>query len=298
MLYFCLYLLFFFFQAEDGIRDAQESRGLGDVYKRQDMQCPLSLALLDDRVWAGRADGDIVVFDQAASAKKQLTAHSGAVFCLLPIRNQTMYSGGADWKIREWDMELTLLREFTGHANSVRCLGWSGNLLFSSGDDHQLCGWDVANQVSTDGATVTLDAYGSPATSMATSPTHIWTGTQDGTLCCWQTSGEKVSPSYEAKVHTKSINAVLLVGVTSSFTSSAAVRVVRCTSGRRQATRASRSQMRTLEWSSSRSNDTADSSGAWDWWASWSGLQGLTKTWRFGAAICRRITTSCEQKRH
>ena len=26
----------FFFQAEDGIRDAQESRGLGDVYKRQD----------------------------------------------------------------------------------------------------------------------------------------------------------------------------------------------------------------------------------------------------------------------
>ena len=29
------YLFFFFFQAEDGIRDAQESRGLGDVYKRQ-----------------------------------------------------------------------------------------------------------------------------------------------------------------------------------------------------------------------------------------------------------------------
>ena len=28
----------FFFQAEDGIRDAQESRGLGDVYKRQHME--------------------------------------------------------------------------------------------------------------------------------------------------------------------------------------------------------------------------------------------------------------------
>ena len=27
--------LYVFFQAEDGIRDAQESRGLGDVYKRQ-----------------------------------------------------------------------------------------------------------------------------------------------------------------------------------------------------------------------------------------------------------------------
>eukprot|EP00658_Telonema_sp_P-2_P010335 TRINITY_DN13898_c0_g1_i4.p2 TRINITY_DN13898_c0_g1~~TRINITY_DN13898_c0_g1_i4.p2 ORF type:complete len:104 (-),score=48.53 TRINITY_DN13898_c0_g1_i4:93-404(-) len=30
-----LCFFFFFFQAEDGIRDAQESRGLGDVYKRQ-----------------------------------------------------------------------------------------------------------------------------------------------------------------------------------------------------------------------------------------------------------------------
>ena len=30
VVFFC-----FFFQAEDGIRDAQESRGLGDVYKRQ-----------------------------------------------------------------------------------------------------------------------------------------------------------------------------------------------------------------------------------------------------------------------
>ena len=35
-------VLVFFFQAEDGIRDAQESRGLGDVYKRQDQMLALS----------------------------------------------------------------------------------------------------------------------------------------------------------------------------------------------------------------------------------------------------------------
>eukprot|EP00831_Metopus_contortus_P015789 TRINITY_DN16568_c0_g1_i2.p1 TRINITY_DN16568_c0_g1~~TRINITY_DN16568_c0_g1_i2.p1 ORF type:complete len:145 (-),score=57.89 TRINITY_DN16568_c0_g1_i2:7-441(-) len=29
------YFFFFFFQAEDGIRDVERSRGLGDVYKRQ-----------------------------------------------------------------------------------------------------------------------------------------------------------------------------------------------------------------------------------------------------------------------
>ena len=30
-----MFVIFFFFQAEDGIRDLVRSRGLGDVYKRQ-----------------------------------------------------------------------------------------------------------------------------------------------------------------------------------------------------------------------------------------------------------------------
>ena len=34
-LYSYKYYIFFFFQAEDGIRDLVRSRGLGDVYKRQ-----------------------------------------------------------------------------------------------------------------------------------------------------------------------------------------------------------------------------------------------------------------------
>ena len=33
----CVLCFFFFFQAEDGIRDLVRSRGLGDVYKRQDL---------------------------------------------------------------------------------------------------------------------------------------------------------------------------------------------------------------------------------------------------------------------
>ena len=37
----------FFFQAEDGIRDAQESRGLGDVYKRQHRTYYLNKELLE-----------------------------------------------------------------------------------------------------------------------------------------------------------------------------------------------------------------------------------------------------------
>ena len=42
MLCFC----FFFFQAEDGIRDLVRSRGLGDVYKRQDKHRPYGLRVV------------------------------------------------------------------------------------------------------------------------------------------------------------------------------------------------------------------------------------------------------------
>ena len=38
-------VFFFFFQAEDGIRDAQESRGLGDVYKRQRLRSAIVFVL-------------------------------------------------------------------------------------------------------------------------------------------------------------------------------------------------------------------------------------------------------------
>ena len=55
--------LFFFFQAEDGIRDLVRSRGLGDVYKRQ----PKS-ASTNDSLYQIRNDidhGNIVEYDFA-----------------------------------------------------------------------------------------------------------------------------------------------------------------------------------------------------------------------------------------
>ena len=42
----------FFFQAEDGIRDLVRSRGLGDVYKRQDVHSGRAVP----PIWRGRGD--------------------------------------------------------------------------------------------------------------------------------------------------------------------------------------------------------------------------------------------------
>ena len=46
MSFFVFFYCVFFFQAEDGIRDLVRSRGLGDVYKRQDPQGIIDLRLL------------------------------------------------------------------------------------------------------------------------------------------------------------------------------------------------------------------------------------------------------------
>ena len=48
----------FFLQAEDGIRDAQESRGLGDVYKRQ----------LKDALLSAQKQGHLVIADAQEKA--------------------------------------------------------------------------------------------------------------------------------------------------------------------------------------------------------------------------------------
>src|SRR5674536_185822 len=50
MLYVMFYFFFFFFQAEDGIRDAQESRGLGDVYKRQTLDSAFCVDALEEAI--------------------------------------------------------------------------------------------------------------------------------------------------------------------------------------------------------------------------------------------------------
>ena len=56
-------LLLFFFQAEDGIRDLVRSRGLGDVYKRQDEADGHAQGDIDDMTRFGRAVGGRRLFD-------------------------------------------------------------------------------------------------------------------------------------------------------------------------------------------------------------------------------------------
>eukprot|EP00658_Telonema_sp_P-2_P076172 TRINITY_DN6627_c0_g1_i11.p1 TRINITY_DN6627_c0_g1~~TRINITY_DN6627_c0_g1_i11.p1 ORF type:complete len:238 (+),score=67.78 TRINITY_DN6627_c0_g1_i11:73-786(+) len=67
---------FFFFQAEDGIRDAQESRGLGDVYKRQ-VQGLVEAQTRQARpqVQSQKAAG---LQDQRETAESEVGAHQAA----------------------------------------------------------------------------------------------------------------------------------------------------------------------------------------------------------------------------
>ena len=64
-LFFVFFYVFFFFQAEDGIRDLVRSRGLGDVYKRQapgraDLPGCASHARRLDRIFLGPYPGSLL----------------------------------------------------------------------------------------------------------------------------------------------------------------------------------------------------------------------------------------------
>ena len=58
---FFLCLVFFFFQAEDGIRDFCLSRGLGDVYKRQ-VKDGIDASIVGKRVVEAINDGELYIF--------------------------------------------------------------------------------------------------------------------------------------------------------------------------------------------------------------------------------------------
>ena len=73
-------VIFFFFQAEDGIRDLVRSRGLGDVYKRQGLYYDrLGLALFDDedRFSFGCADDGLWRHDESLGDFPQAECHFG-----------------------------------------------------------------------------------------------------------------------------------------------------------------------------------------------------------------------------
>eukprot|EP00658_Telonema_sp_P-2_P006928 TRINITY_DN12599_c0_g1_i2.p1 TRINITY_DN12599_c0_g1~~TRINITY_DN12599_c0_g1_i2.p1 ORF type:complete len:117 (-),score=49.09 TRINITY_DN12599_c0_g1_i2:41-391(-) len=87
-MFFCLvHLFFFFFQAEDGIRDAQESRGLGDVYKRQVVMFELFCHYTSngDGGMASMNHSQFRAFLKALGLKSQrfTVAHADLLFCLL-----------------------------------------------------------------------------------------------------------------------------------------------------------------------------------------------------------------------
>eukprot|EP00658_Telonema_sp_P-2_P073846 TRINITY_DN62983_c0_g1_i1.p1 TRINITY_DN62983_c0_g1~~TRINITY_DN62983_c0_g1_i1.p1 ORF type:complete len:140 (+),score=47.84 TRINITY_DN62983_c0_g1_i1:42-461(+) len=82
-------LCFFFFQAEDGIRDAQESRGLGDVYKRQTRALAVHYARANGNIFALRS-GDV----GSAAGKSRCGAEDDAV-CAVSATIKVCYSSVA-----------------------------------------------------------------------------------------------------------------------------------------------------------------------------------------------------------
>ena len=85
----CVCVCVFFFQAEDGIRDAQESRGLGDVYKRQ------SLDLVGVQIsGVGYADISANAYHNGSSWAKRNSSYESWI-----VNQSVNTSNTGDWAI-------------------------------------------------------------------------------------------------------------------------------------------------------------------------------------------------------
>ena len=73
---------FFFFQAEDGIRDRSPSRGLGDVYKRQEMGHSDRLVIADGNFPAESMGKDAIVIRMDGHGTSEILE---AVLQLFPL---------------------------------------------------------------------------------------------------------------------------------------------------------------------------------------------------------------------
>ena len=82
-----LWCFFFFFQAEDGIRDAQESRGLGDVYKRQESLTPglYRYVALEHSLLPIRLDANIEGEITEATLKQAQITYSAVTFIWVAV---------------------------------------------------------------------------------------------------------------------------------------------------------------------------------------------------------------------
>ena len=83
---------FFFFQAEDGIRDLVRSRGLGDVYKRQ----KLSLLLADNARYSGEWEVVPIGLDRnfiAGLTPEAVILEAAEIAALLPERKRFSHKG-------------------------------------------------------------------------------------------------------------------------------------------------------------------------------------------------------------
>eukprot|EP00657_Telonema_sp_P-1_P010530 TRINITY_DN500_c0_g1_i3.p3 TRINITY_DN500_c0_g1~~TRINITY_DN500_c0_g1_i3.p3 ORF type:complete len:101 (-),score=30.56 TRINITY_DN500_c0_g1_i3:767-1069(-) len=89
---------FFFFQAEDGIRDLVRSRGLGDVYKRQWITCATSLYLTPPPLASAGPPPTCASWTHPRSSAPSASSPSGATSTNAPTAMSCARAARSRWE--------------------------------------------------------------------------------------------------------------------------------------------------------------------------------------------------------
>ncbi|KAG6549657.1 hypothetical protein Mapa_008636 [Marchantia paleacea] len=118
------------------------------------------------------------------------------------------------WKVQANEKELQLAFSYPAHLGPVKCIAACGSIVASGGSDDTIKVYDVVAQKDMgslyehQGAVTCLD-FLKPEVSHLNRPTHLFSGSEDGTICIWDTDSWihlKTMKSHKTAVNSLSVH--------------------------------------------------------------------------------------------
>ncbi|KAL3702053.1 hypothetical protein R1sor_020075 [Riccia sorocarpa] len=118
------------------------------------------------------------------------------------------------WKVQEKEKKLLLQFSYPAHLGPVKCIAACGTMVATGGADDTIKVFDVGAQKDMgslyqhQGAVTCLD-YLKPSVSSLNRPTHLFSGSEDGTICIWDTDSWvhlKTMRSHKTAVNSLSVH--------------------------------------------------------------------------------------------
>lgn len=165
---------------------------------------------VDGSVWAGCSDGFIRVLTSKFTLERQFAKHAGGGGGVRTIAfhgpSNLVFSGSNDFEILAWNASTTDFHRQLSLSSGVRCLLVDQHTLLAGTDDGIISSFDILRLEKTQQWT----GHSRSVLALCKTASHIWSGSEDGTIRIWNpTNGDVLGV---AEVHVGAVSVLKAVG--------------------------------------------------------------------------------------